>query len=115
MKALLQRYIPPDKDVIQDAYSKGNLSITPGGEDVKIVIRNYVKNNDSMTIVFNRSRKQISSIMVASYLDDPGDAVNLDVQFSSLADGTGHVSSAGIDGVSKHLTIRAQNSDYRKL
>ena len=68
-----------------------------------------------MTIVFNRDRKQISSIKVASYMDDPSDAMNLEVQFGSLPDGTSHVSSTTIDGMRKQLTIRTQNSDYRKL
>ena len=115
MKALVQRYVPPDKDAIQDAFAKGNVSITPGTQEVKIAIRNYVKNNDSMTIVFDKDRKQISSIAVASYLDDPSDAVNLQVQLSSLPDGTNHVSSTSIEGTQKQLTIRTQNSDYRKL
>ena len=67
MKVLVQRYIPPDRDAIQDAYSKGNVSFTPQRDEVKIAIKSYIKTTDSMTIVFNRDRKQISSIKVASY------------------------------------------------
>lgn len=115
MKALVQRYIPPDRDAIQDAFSKGNVSFTPQGDEMKIAIRGYVKTDDSMTIVFNRTQKQISSIKVASYMDDPNDAMNLEVQFGSLSDGTSHVSGTTIEGVRKQLTIRTQNSDYRKL
>jgi hypothetical protein len=118
MKALAQQYIPPDKDAIQNAYSKGNVSFTPSAGspgEVKIVIQNYIKPNDSMTIFFNKDQKQISSIKIASYMDDPSDAMNLSVQFSALPDGTSHVSGATIDGVSKQLMIATQNSDYRKL
>jgi hypothetical protein len=71
MKALVQRYIPPDRDAIQDAFSKGNVSFTPPGDEMKIAIRSYVKTNDSMTIVFNRTQKQISSIKVASICTIP--------------------------------------------
>jgi 23S rRNA pseudoU1915 N3-methylase RlmH len=115
MKSLVQRYIPPDKDDIQEAFSKGNVSFTPGSEQLKITIQNYVKNGDSMVIFFNREKKQISSIKVASYMDDPSDAMNLQVQFSNLADGTSHVSNTMVDGVRKQLTIRMENSDYQKL
>jgi hypothetical protein len=115
MKALVQRYIPPDKDAIQDAFSKGNISITPAGYEVKIVIRSYVKENDSMTIVFNEVQKLVSNITVASYMDDPADAMNLEVHLSSLPDGTSHVSSTNIEGTRKQLTVHTQNSDYRKL
>ena len=118
MKALVQQYVPPDKNVIQDAFSKGNMSFTPGAGgagEVKIVIQNYLKPNDSMTIFFNKDRKQISSIRIASYMDDPTDGMNLNVQCSSLPDGPSHVSSTTIEGVRKQLTIKTQNSDYQKL
>jgi hypothetical protein len=118
MKALTQQYIPPDKDAIQGAYAKGNVSFTPGAgspNEIKLVIQNYIKPGDSMTIFFNKEQKQISGIKIASYLDDPSDAMNLSVQFSSLPDGTSHVSSVNMDGVKKQLGIATQNSDYRKL
>jgi hypothetical protein len=49
MKALAERYVPPDKYAIQDAYSKGNISIEPNAgtpDRVKLTIKNYVKPND---------------------------------------------------------------------
>jgi hypothetical protein len=118
MKALAQQYIPPDKDAIQAAYSMGKISFTPSAgssNEIKTVIQNYLKPNDSMTIFFSKEQKQISGIKIASYMDAPSDAMNLSVQFTSLPDGTSHVSSATIDGVSKQLSIAIQNSDYSKL
>jgi len=118
MKTLAQQYVPPDKDAIQGAYAKGNVSFAPSAgspDEVKITILNYIKPGDSMTIFFNKAQKQISSIKIASYMDDPTDGMNLSVQFSSLPDGTSHVSAATIDGVKKQLMIATQNSDYTKL
>jgi hypothetical protein len=118
MKTLAQQYVPLDKDAIQGAYAKGNISFTPGAgspNELKIVVRNCIKPGDSLTIFFNKEQKQISSIKIASYMDDPSDAMNLSVQFSSLPDGISHVSSANMDGVKKQLGIATQNSDYRKL
>jgi hypothetical protein len=118
MKSLAQRYIPPDKDAIQEAYSRGNISITSGGEQspqIRLVIRNYVKPRDQMTLVLDKAQKRLASIQIATYLDDPQDAVNLSVQFGRLPDGTNHVSAVTVDGVSKQLLVVTQNSDYRKL
>lgn len=118
MKALAGQYIPPDKDAIQAAYAKGNISFAPdpgSPDEIKITIKNYVKPGDSMTIFFNKAQKQISSIKIASYMDDPTDGMNLSVQFSSLPDGTSHVSAVTIDGVKKQLMIATQNSNYTKL
>jgi hypothetical protein len=118
MKTLAQQYLPPDKDAIQAAYAKGNVSVTPSDAvpgEIKIVIVNYAKTGDSMTLLFDKEQKQIRSIKIASYMDNPSDAMNLSVQFDRLPDGTSHASTAKIEGVSKQLTINTQNSDYRKL
>jgi hypothetical protein len=118
MKSLAQRYIPPDKDAIQDAYAKGYISITPSAgapNQIKLVIQNYVKPNDSMTLLLDKDQKQLMSIKIASYLDEPSDAMNLTVDFGRLPDGTSHVSNASIEGVSKQLTVKTKNSDYHKL
>jgi hypothetical protein len=48
-------------------------------------------------------------------MDDPTDGMNLSVQFSSLPDGTSHVSAVTIDGVKKQMMIATTNSNYTKL
>jgi hypothetical protein len=118
MKALAQQYVPPDKELIQQAYAQGNISIIPGGgvpNEIKLVFHNFVKPQDSMTLVFDKAQKQLLSLQIASYMDDPKDAMNLTVQFSRLPDGTNHVSSTVIDGVSKQLNVATQNSNYQHL
>lgn len=118
MKALAQQYVPPDKEMIQQAYARGNISIVPGGglpNEIKLVFHNFVKPQDSMTLVFDKAQKQLLSIQIASYMDDPKDAMNLTVQFSRLPDGTNHVAGMVIDGVSKQLNVATQNSNYQHL
>jgi hypothetical protein len=118
MKALAQQYIPPEKEAIQQAYAQGNIMVGPAGgapNEIKLVFHNFVKPNDSMTLLFDKAQKQLLSIQIASYMDDPKDAMNLTVQFSRLSDGTNHVSGMVIDGVSKQLNIATHNSDYQHL
>jgi len=115
MKNLAQQYLPPDKDKIQAAVAAGNVSLTPDGDNVKLVFKNYVKQGDSMTLTFNKTAKQITSIAIASWMDDPKDAMNLAVEFSKLPDGTNYMSTTTIDGVAKQLTVIMQNSNYTKL
>ena len=118
IKALVQQYLPPDKERIEEARQKGNISVGPaaGGEgQYQLVISNYVKPGDKMTLVFDRTQKSIVSLSIASYLDDPKDAVTVDAQFSRIPGGPNHVASETINGASKHLTIAVQNSDYQKI
>ena len=116
MKTLMEQYVPPDKDLLQKAMENKNISLNAGAPgQVQIVITGYYKPKDSMTIVFDRQQKQLVSIQVASYLDDPSDAVNLTVQMSRLPDGVSHMNSAILDGVSKQLKVTIQNSNYQRL
>lgn len=48
-------------------------------------------------------------------MDDPKDAMNLTVKFSRLPDGTNHVDSMVLDGVSNQLNIAIQNSNYQHV
>ena len=118
MKTLAQQYVPPDKDLLENAYKQGNISIGPSAgapNQFQLVIKNYLKPQDSLTIVFDKAQKAIVGIQIASYMDDPKDAMNLAVQFSRLPDGTNHVSNLVIDGVSKQLNVAIQNSGYQHV
>jgi hypothetical protein len=118
MKALTQQYVPPDKDMLQQAYAQGNITLgsTAGDpNEFQLIIHNYLKPRDSMTLVFDKVQKGLVRLQIASYMDDPSDAVNLTVQFSRLPDGTNHISNLVIDGVSKQLNIAIQNSNYQHV
>ena len=116
IKALIQQYLPPDKDAIEQARQKDNISISPEANtpgQYKLVIANYVKQGDNMTLVMDKTQKNLVSVSLASYLDDPKDAVNATFAFSSIPNGPNHISTATINGVSKQLTIAMQNSNYQ--
>ena len=118
MKALAQQYVPPEGNLLQQAYARGNVLIGPTGSapnEVQLVIRNYLKPQDSMTLVLDTSQKQLLRVQITSYMTDPKDAVNLTVQFSRLPDGTNHVSNLVIDGASKQMNIAIQNSNYQHV
>ena len=118
MKALAQQYVPPDKDLLQQAYAKGNIMVGPAAgspNELQLVIHNYLKPQDSMTLVFDKVQKALLQVKIASYMDDPKDAMNLTVTFTKLPDGTNHVSNLVIDGVSKQLNVAIQNSNYQHV
>jgi len=114
---LARRYTQPDPSRLQQALQQGNISMQLGGGEAMatLVIKNYIKPNDSVTLVFNKQRKAIQSIRVATYLDDPKDAVTIAAQFAKLPDGTNHVTGTQINGASKQLTVVTQNSNYQPI
>jgi len=66
-------------------------------------------------LVLSKAQRDLASLTIATYLSDPSDAVNVNVQFSRLPGGPNHVSTETINGVSKHLTIEVQNSNYQHM
>jgi hypothetical protein len=111
---LARQYTQPDPGRLQQALQQGNVSLQLGGDEsqVTLTIKNYIKPNDSLTLVFNKQQKAIQSIRVATYLDDPKDAVTIAAQFAKLPNGINHVSGTQIDGASKQLKVVTQNSNY---
>lgn len=122
IKELAQSYAQPDPERLQQAYQQGNISVGTGDAAgaIRLVIHNYVKPGDSVTIFLNRSQKERSQkefqgIDVSTYLNHPKDAVKLNVEFDQAPDGTNHISDMLITGVSKQLTVAIKNFNYRKM
>jgi len=117
IKGLIQQYVPPDKDLLQRASQQGDIIMGPQGTpgQYRLVITNYLKPGDTMTLVVDNEQKALTSVSIGSYLNDPKDAVNVSVQFASIPGGPNHVSTETINGVSRQLTINVQNSNYQKF
>lgn len=101
MKALAQQYVPPDKDMPQQAYQHGHIamgSVPENRNALQLVIKNCLRQGDSMTLIFDKAQKELLQVQIASYMDDPKDAMNLTVQFSKLPNGPNHVSNMVIGG-----------------
>jgi hypothetical protein len=115
--ALGRQYAQIDPQALDQAYKRGDISVQPNGGagTVSLIVKNYLKSGDSMTLVFNQQQKALQAVQVASYLDSPGDAVTIAVQFAKLPDGTNHVSTNQINGVSKQLGVMIQNSSYQPV
>ncbi|HXM62301.1 MAG TPA: hypothetical protein VN950_15690 [Terriglobales bacterium] len=117
IKELIQQYVPPEKDLLEQAVQRGNIMIgpAPGAEgQYRMVISNYIKKGDNMTLVIDKAEKSLASISVASYLDDPSNAVTVFVQFGKIPGGPNSVAAETINGVKKQLTIQIQNTNYQK-
>lgn len=118
IKALIQQYVPPERDAMQQAFQQGNIILGPasdGSQQFRLVFSNYIKPGDNMILTFDRAQKALSGVSIKTYLDDPKDAVDVTVEFSAIPGGPNHVSSQLINGVSKQLTIAIVNSNYQHL
>lgn len=114
---LAHAYAQPDPQLLEQAFQKGNVTIKSSGasNEASLYIANYLKPNDSVVFTVDSVSKGLLALQISSYLDSPSDAVTIAIQFSKLLDGTNHVSTINVDGVSKKLVVAVQNSNYQKL
>ena len=114
--ALVKSYVPPDPAKLQAVADAGDLSIQPeaSGEGVKLAFANYEKPGDSLDMSLNLVNNQPKGMSVATYLDDPSDAVTMGVVMGTLEDGTVYPETTTLDAQAKNLTVTVSNSEYRK-
>ena len=114
---LAQAYVHPNPERLQRLFQRGSIALGSAGfqGEFQLVVQNYLKPGDSMTLLFNVKQKVLVSVQVSSYLSDPRDAATISVQFAQLPGGPNHVASMLLSGASKQLTVAVQNSDYQKM
>jgi hypothetical protein len=114
---LAQLYLGGQPGRLQELYQTGGVTFGPAStpQEVRIILNSYAKPGDSATIVFNTTQNAVQSIKISSYLNDHKDAVNIDAQYRQEPNGMSHVAVLVLDGVSKHLTIETQSSNYRLI
>lgn len=117
VQSLLSLYVPPNSQLMQQAFQKKNVSLnsTPGTGTVDLVFKNYAKQGDQMTIAFNTATRKINTINVNTYMDEPKDAVTLAVQMASLPDGTNYAQQTVLNATAKQLQVTTTSSNYAKL
>ena len=114
--ALIHNYVPPSSERMQSAFQSGNVSLSPGGASgiAELQFKNYFKPDDMLAMGFDATARALRRINVNSYLDNPQDAVKLDVGFQTLPDGTNYVARTVLIGAAKQIQVTVQNIDYKK-
>jgi hypothetical protein len=117
VKDLLNMYVPPDPQRMQEAFQAGKVSLnaTAGAGIANVLFKDYALTGDDMTISFNTATKAISSVNVHTYMDDPKDVVTLAVRFASLPDRTNYVQQSVLDATAKKLKVTTTSSNYQLM
>jgi len=112
--ALVKEYVPPDPAKIQAAKDAGKLSVAPAGTSgvLNIVIKDYLKQGDSMTLVVDSSKDLLTEVKVASYTDKASDTVNMAIQFGVFTNMTVYPEKITLDVAKESVGVVITNSNY---
>jgi len=100
---------------MQQAYQAGKVSLNPAGGAVNLIFKDYALPGDQMTLTFDAAARKISSLNINTYMEEPKNAVTLQVQMASLPDGTNYVQQTVLNAAAKQLVVTTTNSKYQKL
>jgi hypothetical protein len=114
--ALVKQYVPPEPQRIDAAKAAGRLSIVPPDSSgkVQVVIKDYLKAGDSLTVLANAATDKIGGVTVATYTDKAKEAVDLKVTFEAFPDGTVYPAQISLDVKKENMNVTIQNSGYKK-
>ncbi len=115
VKGLLTLYVPPDPQKMQQAFQAGKVSLNPAGGMVNLIFTDYAQPGDQMTLSFDPAAKKIVSLSINTYMGQAKDVVTLQVQMSSLPDGTNYTQQTILNATAKQLVATTTNSNYQKL
>ena len=114
---LVKQYVPPDPARIQAAKDAGKVSVNPPDAQgkVSVVISDYLKAGDSLTLDLDAAANRLNGVAVSTYTDKEKHAVALKVTFGAMADGAVYPSNIQLDVKEENLSVAITNSGYRKL
>ena len=112
---LLQRYVPPNPDLIKYSKDTGKVSFQSLGSNqvVRVSFRDFVKTGDSLGATLKLQANSVVDINVSSYLDSPNDKVSLAVGFAQLPDGTSYQKQIVLDAPAKNMKVVVSNTGHR--
>jgi hypothetical protein len=114
--ALIHQYVPPNPQQIQAAKDAGRVVMNPqAGGAVRLVISQYVKPGDALSIDLDPKANTLLGMGVTSYLDTKDDVVTLAVQMASLPDGAIYAGQTTLQAPAKNITVVIQNSGHRAV
>jgi hypothetical protein len=114
--ALIHQYVPPNPEQIQAARDAGRIAVNPqAGGKVRLVISQYLKPGDSLTVDLDPASNRLHGLGVNSYLDTKEDVVTLVVQMNTLPDGALYAAQTTLDAKAKNIQVVIQNSGHRPL
>jgi hypothetical protein len=114
--ALIHQYVPPNPDQIQAAKAAGRIAVSPqSGGTIRLVISQYLKPSDSLTIDLDPAANRLIALGVNSYLDTQEDAVILAVQMNTLPDGALYAAQTTLDAKAKNIRVVIQNAGHRPV
>ena len=115
VRTVVAMYVPPEAKKLQDAFQAGRVRTEkPIQGEALLRITDYARPGDSVGLDFRTDLRKLVRLQAASYLDDPSQAVAIDVRYATLPDGTNHPGTIEVSEQRTAMRVMIEASDYKK-
>ena len=111
LMSLTSRYLASDPGKLQAAFATADVTMVGSSNLLRVVIRNYVKSGDTMTMTFDKSTNRATKTEVTTNLDDG--SVTIALAYDQLHDGLTYPGKTAITSAAAQLEMRIYTYDYR--
>lgn len=114
IRELADTYTQINPDLLRQAYEKGDISYQPtGGVNARLLVRNYAKSGDSVTLVFDVKSHDLQSLEASSYLNASTEPVQIVAKFLGTGDEINRADEITAVDKKRKLQLSIQNLDYQ--
>jgi hypothetical protein len=114
VRTVVAMYVPPETSKLESAFKAGRVRTEkPIQGEALLRIADYARPGDSMLLDFRTDLRKLVRLQAVSYLDDPSQAVTIDVRYATLPDGTNHPDTIEVGEQSTAMRVMIVSADYK--
>jgi hypothetical protein len=114
VRMVVAMYVPPETAKLEQAFQAGRVRTEkPIHGEALLRVADYARPGDTALLDFRTDQRRLVRLQVSSYLDDPSQAVTIDVRYATLPDGTNYPETIEVAEQSAAMRVMIVGSDYR--
>jgi hypothetical protein len=114
LQGLAESYVEASPDLLRSAYDRHDISMKPVARGSRqMLIRNYLKPDDTATLTLNEKTNELQSIDATSYLTSTKEPVEIHAKFSKIQNGPDHIDEISALDPKKKISVLVRHLEYR--
>ena len=113
LQGLAEAYVEVRPDLLRSAHDRGDISMKPVARGSRqMLIRNYLKPDDTATLTFNEKTNELQSIDATSYIASVKGPVEIHAKFSKIQNGPDHIDELSALDPKKKISVLVRHLEY---
>jgi hypothetical protein len=114
LQGLAEAYVEASPDLLRSAHDRRDISMKPVAHGSRqMLIRNYLKPDDTATLTFDEKTNELQSIDATSYLTSAKAPVEIHAKFSKIQNGPDHIDEIRALDPKKKISVLVRHLEYR--